>query len=518
MRSNTSKTLLNGVVAFVAQLISILLVFVNRKVFLLFLDVEYLGYQSLFGNVFTLLTMAELGVGQSISYRLYKEVVNKNEEEIGRLMQVYKFVYRIVAALVFTIGVICYFFLPYIVKDTTLSKDYIALIYFLQLASVIASYFFSYKRVIFFVTQKEYKVVIIDLAVYISVQLLQLIFLIIFRNYLVYLILNLSTGFIQNLVIHFKSRREFPFLKSKQSVNRQYIKSINLFKDVRNVIIHRLSYAVYSGTDNIVISSFLGIRYVGFYGNYFTIHSSVIKLLVRKLLHPIQATLGNILYSDRSKEQLWEQFKMFDVFSFFFASQISLGFFVFYQPFIQLWLGEEYLLSFSFVIMFCITIYFGLVWEMVYKYRAVLGDFKQDRWFMATSAVLNIAVSVICVQFWGITGIQFGTLVAFIPIAAGRIRFVVKNYFGQSMAKYYIKHIALFGLCSIEAAACYFITRNMPVDIPFFILRFAVWLFVPLTINVLVFLRNKYFHELVEYGKRIMKSIFAKRKKGEKTE
>ena len=511
--SNTAKTLKNSIVAFLAQIVAFLLVFVNRKVFLMFLDLEYLGYQSLFSNVFTLLSVAELGVGQAISYRLYKEIVNSNEDEIGRLMFVYKRVYQIVAAIVLTIGCICFFFLPYIVKDSSLDRGYLALIYFLQLASVVATYFFSYRRVIFTATQQEHKITIIDLTVSICIQVLQLVFLALFRKYLIYLIINLSTGFIQNVILMRMSDREFPYLKKKQIITKEYLNSKNFFQDVKNVIIHRISYAVYDGTDNIVISSFLGINYVALYGNYQIISSSLNKLLVNKLLNPIQATLGNILYSDRSKEQILNQFKMFDVFSFFFASQISLGFFVFYQPFIQLWLGQEYLLPFSFVILFCITMYVGLVFEMVYKYRAVLGDFKQDRWFMASSAVLNVVVSLICVQFWGITGIQFGTLIAIIPIVSGRIRFVIKNYFHESMFGYAFKHVILLGLCATEAVICYFITEPMPVDIPFFLLRFVVWLFVPLTINTIVFARNKHFIDLVRYLKSIFSSIVMKFKK-----
>ena len=513
MKSNSVKTLRNSAIAFIAQIISFLLVFINRKVFLAFLSLEYLGYQSLFSNVFTLLSVAELGVGQAISYRLYKQIVNKNYDEIGRLMYVYKVVYRVIAAFVLALGIICYFLLPYIIKNSTLDWWYITIIYFLQLSSVVASYFLSYRRVIFTATQQEYKVTITDLSVSIAIQILQLLFLAIFRNYLIYLVINLSTSVIQNFIIKCLSDKEFFFLKKKQIISRSYLKSINIFSDVKNVVIHRLSYAIYDGTDNIIISSFLGVSFVALYGNYHTIHSSVVKLFVRKLLHPIQATLGNILYSNRSKDQLWSQFKMFDVFSFFFASQIALGFFVFYQPFIELWLGGQYLLPFSFVVLFCITIYFGLVWEIVYKYRAVLGDFRQDRWFLVTSAVLNICVSLVFVQIWGITGIQFGTLIAFIPIAIGRIRFVVKNYFKESMTIYLAKHFLLFLLFSSEAIICYLVLYNMPVTIPFFIIRFLVWLVVPISINTLVFCKNKDFIRLVRYFKDVIYSSFTRRKK-----
>ena len=497
--SNTAKTLKNSVISVFAQIVSFLLVFVNRKIFLMFLDIEYLGYQSLFGNVFTLLSVAELGLGQVITFHLYREVVQKNEDEMGRLMTVYKYVYRIVALTVLVIGGGCYFLLPYIIKGSTLEWWYISVIYFLQLGSIIASYFLSYRRVIYRVSQKEYVCVRIDMFVHIGIQILQLVFLALFKNYLLYLVINLSTGVIENVIIALKSNRDYPFLKKRYAISRAYLKTKNFFQDVKNMIVHRVAYAVYSGTDNIVISAFLSVSYVGMYGNYYTLHTSVVTLFVRKIMTPVQATLGNIVYSDRSLEKQWEQFKVFDVFSFFYASLISLGFFVFYQPTIELWLGKQYLLPFSFVIMFTITIYLGLVWEIVYRYRSVFGDFKQDKWLMVASAVLNIGISILGVHYWGITGIQVGTLVAFLPIAHGRIRFVVKNYFHQSMWLYYLKHLVLFGVVAGEGAICYFLTRWMPVNIPYYLLRGVVWFFVPLAINVLIYFRSPYFKRLMKY-------------------
>ena len=509
--SNSKKTLRNSIIAVVAQIISFLLVFVNRKIFVIFLDIDYLGYQSLFSNIFTLLSVAELGIGSAISFHLYKEIVNANHDEIGRLMYVYKMVYRIVALIVLVAGIGCYFLIPYIVKDTSLTPEYLAVIYFMQLGSIFLGYFLSYKKIILTASQQEYKITIVNLSVSVSIQVLQIFFLFLFKNYLVYLAINLSTGLIENLILSSKIDKQYPFLKRKYSVDKAYLQEKNFGENVKHVIVHKICYAIYGGTDNIVISSFLGIRSVAIYSNYLVVQKSVMNILFYKLLNPVQATIGNIVYSERSKDELWEQFQILDVFSFFFATFITLGFLVFFQPFIQLWMGEDYLLPFSFVALFCITIYFGAVWELVYKYRSVFGDFRQDVWFMVASAVLNIAISIPGAIFFGIPGIQFGTLVAFFPIAIGRIRFVVKNYFGKSMSKYLIKHLALFFVAVFEGAVCIAVTIWMPVDIPFFLARGVVWLIVPAIINVILFSRNKHFKGMIAYFKNLLHSFFKKK-------
>ena len=300
--NNTEKTLKNSIISVGAQILSLILQFINRRVFIIFLDIEYLGYQTLFGNVISLLSVAELGIGNIIAFHLYKEIVDNNENEIGKLMYLYKWLYRIVAVVVLCAGIWCYFLLPFIVKDATASWSYLHLIYFLQLGSVIAGYFLSYRRTIYIATQQEYKCVQIDLYTTAIVQVLQLGLLALSRSYIVYLCLQLSTNIISNIIIARKTDKDFPYLRNKYIVTKEDVEKRHLFSDLKNFLIHQICYAVYSGTDNIIISAYCGVRNVALYGNYVTVQKGVMQVLFYKLLNPVQATIGNIVYGNRSKK------------------------------------------------------------------------------------------------------------------------------------------------------------------------------------------------------------------------
>ena len=497
---NSAKTLKNSIISVIGQILTLLLQFVNRRVFVMFLDIEYLGYQSVFGNVFSILSVAELGIGGIISFHLYRELVTDNKQEIGKLMYLYKRVYRIIAAVVTVLGLATCIFVPYIVKDAGKDISYLYIVYFLQLASTIAGYFLSYRRTIYAADQKEYKTVEIDLFTNIAVQIVQLFMLAVFRNYLLYLAIQLSTSFIANFVILCKTNRDYPYLKEKYTVTAEDISKRKMIPDIRNFLVHKIAYAVYSGTDNIVISAICGIRYVALYGNYYILQKGVLNVFFYRLLNPVQATIGNIVYSDRDKDELWKQFEMFDVFSFFFASYICLGFLTFFQSAIRIWLGSaEYLLSDSFVIVYSLTIYLGAVWEIVYKYRSVFGDYRQDRNCMMVSAILNVVISVILAYKLGVLGVQIGTFFAFLPIAYGRIRFVVGHYFGKSVKRYLIKHLLLFSVVLTESLAVYLLTKEMPVTVLGLLRRAVVWAFVPAVINGLLYFRNPHFKDLCKY-------------------
>ena len=510
---NTEKTLKNTVVSVVSEVLTLLLGFIGRRIFVIFLDVEFLGYQSLFSNIFSLLSVAELGIGSIISFHLFKELAEDNREEIGKLMYLYKWIYRLIAAVVLVLGIVCAFAVPHIAKDAKASREYLYLIYFMQLGNIIAGYFLSYRRTIYIANQKEYKCVQIDLYKTICIQIVQIAALALFRNYIIYLAIQILGNIASNVLIAHATDKDYPYLKEKYSVSLDDIRKRNMFADVRNCLVHKISYAVYAGTDNIVISAFCGVRMVALYGNYFLLQQGVLQILYYKLLDPVRATIGNIVYSDRSKEDLWRQFKVFDVFSFFFGNYISIGFLIFFQPAIQLWMGKEYLLPMSFVVVFSVYIYFHASGEMVYKYRSVFGEFSQDRNCMLLSAVLNILISVALVRVWGVTGVQVGTLVAFMPILYGRIRFVVKGFFKQSVREYIVKHALLSLPVMAEAAIIWKVTTPMEITITGLCLRAVVWAVVPGVTGLLIYWRSPYFKELLVYADNIVAAMKKKLKK-----
>lgn len=499
------KILKNSSISVISQILLMIFQFVNRRIFVMFLDIEYLGYQSVFSDIFSFLSVAELGFGEIISFHLYREVANNNTQEIGKLMYFYKWVYRIIACVIAAIGLVACAFIPFIVKDATKSMGFLYAVYLLQLLSTVCGYFLSYRRVIYVVDQKEYKTIEVDLVVKLVVGVINLITLAIFRNYILYLCIELSVSVIANVILYKKTNKDYPFLKEKYHLSREDIIKRNMVSDVKNLAIQRIGYAFYGGVDNIVVSAGCGIRTVGLLGNYRSLQSNVTNLFFYKLLHPLQAALGNIIHDDDGKkEEQWEQFKMLDIFSFFMATYLSLGFLVFFQPAIQIWMGgTEYLLPDAFVFVNAMTTYFTSLWEIVYKYRCAFGDYRQDRNCILTAAALNVILSVALVGKFGVVGVQAATLIAFFAIAYGRIRFVVRGYFGQPVRFYLFKHVGLFLVALAEMVIAHVLTRQMPVTIGWILMRFLIWGLIPLGTGCLLFFRDPHFWDLCRYVKKI---------------
>lgn len=99
------------------QLLSNILSFVNRTVFIYTIGISYLGITGLFSNIFSLLSLAELGVGSAISYSLYKPLAEHDIPKIQALMNLYAKSYRLIALIIAVAGLVTCPFIEYIIKD-----------------------------------------------------------------------------------------------------------------------------------------------------------------------------------------------------------------------------------------------------------------------------------------------------------------------------------------------------------------------------------------------------------------
>ncbi|MGL5902334.1 MAG: hypothetical protein ACRCZO_06555, partial [Cetobacterium sp.] len=115
MRLNNS--LKNIIYSLTSQILLVFFGFLTRKVFFNTLGVEFLGINGLLINVLSMLGLAEMGIGTSIIYSLYKPLAEKNESKIIALIQLYKKIYRILAFIVFILSLCLYPFLNIFIKE-----------------------------------------------------------------------------------------------------------------------------------------------------------------------------------------------------------------------------------------------------------------------------------------------------------------------------------------------------------------------------------------------------------------
>lgn len=507
----------NMIYIYGSTLLIVILNFIVRKVFLDVLTVDYLGYDSLFTSIFSLLSLSEMGIATIITYQMYSEIATNNVYQIRKLLYTYKLIYKIVGAFVLFAGAVVSPFIPLILKDTP--KDswaFIYAIYFLQLLATLCTYFLAYRRILFITYQRIYVCTLVDTVVNIVSVIAKMMVLLYLRNYIIYLLIAVAANVTSNLIISQKSKKEFPEITSVK-VTKEDIKQMNLFHDIKNMMATKIAGTIYGCSDDIIITYFLGITTNGLVNNYKMITSKLQEFII-SLFSSLQASIGNLVYDKETKNGIGF-FKALDLLGFLMGIVISTGLIAVGQPFILLWLkSNNYLLPYTFLIALSVNIFIAICNNPINYFRNTLGHFETDRNYMIAAAIVNIVFSILLSIRLGITGVIIATVMGHLLIFMGRTVVVFKYYINEKPTKYYLLFLSRLILLGVSSTASVFVGRLFDSVIANQLILFLIKGLVSVIISLAVFcianLRSESFNILIVYFKKVIDEI-SKRKKHE---
>lgn len=429
----------------VSELVLAVLKLVFRRIFVLSLGKEYLGISGLFTDILSMLSLAEMGFGISITYSLYRPVAQGNTEAVKSLMRLYRRVYQIIGVTVLSAGLMLTPFLNFFVKEMPESIPNIPLIYMLNVLNTGISYFFTYKSTLLFVHQKKYIEAIIHTSVTLTATIAQIAVLMLTRNYLYYLLLTIGASFIQNAMVSIKTDQLFPCLREKdvRPLPEETVREIR--RNVSAMILHRVGAVAVFGTDNILISKFAGVASAGLYSNYIMIRN-FLNTMVHTLFNVITPALGN-LNATEAEEHKREAFGRLNFFSAWLFGWMSICLLCLYDPFIELWLGAGYLLPSGTVLLIVVNFYITSMRIPVANSKSVMGLFWDERYKSIFEALVNLGVSIVLARRWGIAGVLTGTLISTMSMPfwiepLGLFRYGLKQAPGEYFSCYFF-HLAV---------------------------------------------------------------------------
>ena len=504
----TKRTLLNMAYALGSSLLLLLLGLVTRRLLVDNFGPQITTASQVVSQLFNFFSIAEFGVGSVISYRLYEQIAAKNEEKISKYMSMYKWAYRVVGLVIAGLALIGAAALRWIMPDVPAATAYT--VYGLNVISTLCSYFLITRRLMYTCTQQGYRCTQIDFCCNVLTSLAKIAVSLWFPNYVLYFSVTIFFNVTANLLIARRFRKDFPYVHDvKVTVND--FKDLGIFHDLRYFLVHRLSNTIYGSSDTIVTSRLGGSTQTTFLGNYNTISTSATDL-GNKVMDSFAAAIGSIVYdksaaaNDHDKQVFWGM----DLFSYLFASFVATAYFCLFQPFMASWMGEKWLLPLGFVLVFCLNEYVGWNHRMLGSYRAVLGHFEDDQWFMVASATVNLALSFILFPLFDITGALIATVVAHCIMWAGRIRVVFRQYMRGGLGHY----LGVQALHLVTLAVCmggsYALCARMPGGWLGLVPRIFVVLVVPNALNLAVYGWGRDAAYLRQYAGKVAKKLLKK--------
>ena len=500
----TKNSIKNTSVSFITNLLTIVIGLIAQAIFIKILGSEYLGINGLFSNIISMLGIVELGVGSAIIYHLYKPIAEENIKKVKALMNFYKKCYTIIALIILTIGLMITPYLNLFIEEVTIDIN-ISLVYILFIIEIVCSYLLSYKRSIINANQKNYLVNFIHIGYLVILNILEIIILVLTKNYYLYLGIKIGMRILENVGITILANKLYPYLKNNNEKLDENTKK-DIFQKVKALFFHKVGGFIVLGTDNIIISKFIGIIEVGLYSNYYMIIDAVEKLF-GQVIRVITPSVGNMLVKE-SAEKSFEIFKRVRFLNFWIATFSGISLLVVMNSFITVWIGSKYLLATCVLIVLVLNYYAKSMRSCHMIFKEAAGIYYEDRYIPLLESVLNIVASLILLKYFGLAGIFMGTIISSLALyCISYPKYVYKKLFNRSYLNYTKETLGYLSIFLVLAFITYKISRLIVINNAFLslIINCLIAVVIPNLVLLIIFWHTdnfKYYLNLLKSFKK----------------
>lgn len=498
------NAVINVIAGGLGTLIIGVLQFVGRIVFIRFLSDDYLGISSLFTNILSVLSLAELGLGTAIGYSLYQPLMERDEEKIRAIMSFLKKAYFLIGFFILMAGMILLPFLPYLVNTTTEVAN-LNLIYILYLLQSVSSYWFwAYKSILLQADQKNYLIKLYQVITNSVVIVIQILILVINHNFLLYSIVGLTANVFTNILAARTVDQKYSYICEKESTRLGQADKKLILKNVLGMSIFRINMTVGNSTDNLLISAFINVRIVALYGNYQIVIMGISQVAMQ-LFEGVTASVGNLFVDDSNNNNMFV-FQCVQLLCYWIYSFLGIGILVLVNPVIQFCFGSERLLTDEIVILQVIYFMMNGFQRTSFIYRNACGLFWQGKMRPLFTAILNLILSVLWVRQYGLMGVILGTIVSWFMTTWWYDPLVVYKYvFHKPILSYFLGYIKATALTVVLAAMVVKISLLIPVQgMVQFLLKILLVLVIPNLGYYFIYRKTDEFKYLVEIVKNML--------------
>lgn len=501
--SRIQNAMKNTVFSFSVKLYQALVPFIMRTVMLHTIGIGYLGLNGLFASVLQILSISELGISSAIVYSMYEPVAKHDTKKLCAILRLYRILYAIIGATIFVLGAVMIPFLPRLVSGEVPPDINIYVLYVMYLVSTMLSYsVFSYRSSLLEVYQRNYVINKINLITMTVQFALQIAFLLLFKNYYLYILTQFAVQLLNQFAVYLCVKRLFPEIKPEGKIEKQMMQEI--FHKVRGLFFGRISGIILNASDTIVISMFLGLTVLAIYQNYFFILTSIIGF-ISSILSGSMAGIGNSLVTE-TKEKNYNDFRRFTFIMSGIVCICTNCFLVLFQPFMKIWMGEDKMLSMGMVILFCVYFFIFEYNQLFNVYKDAAGLWYEDRFRPLVTSLANLSMNLLLVRYVGLYGIIASTVLSILCIG---MPWLLRNLFHllfHRSASEYLKELGKYvAVTVISCGISYFVTRDLHFDglIGLFLYA-AVAVAIPFCMYLILFRKNVYFKETLNLAKRLL--------------
>ena len=433
---------------YISNFIILIMGFYQRKVFIMVLGRTLLSVNTLYTDILSMLSLAELGIGTALNFSLYKPVAENNHEKIKSYMQLYKKAYLAIAGVIAVVGLALTPFLQYIIKESDrgdISIRNLTIYYLIFLFNTVSSYFVAYKYSLVNAQQKSYIQTNITTITKIVTVLAQIAILLTTENFLLFLLTQAAIELIQKIFVSVYFNRLYPYLRDKNVQKLEKKETDIVITKSKALMFHKIGDVARLQTDSIIITTCINTDLVGVVGNYNLVINYAANF-VNVIFNSLISGFGNLVATE-SKEKQYSVFKVYRFVACWLYGFAAVGFWLMLTPFITgIYLDESWLLAQSILSLILIDFYFKGGRTVLLNFKIAAGIFEQDKFLPLIQGGLNLLISIVGARYIGLAGVYIGTVVSGILANLIRPVIVYRDCFDISPWDYFkdsIKYISV---------------------------------------------------------------------------
>ena len=446
------RSILNISISITTKVIVLVFAIVLKSLLIRFCGNDTNGLYSLFTSILGFLAIADLGVGTAISFSMYKPIVEGNTKKVAALYNLYKKVYFIVGICVAVGGLIVMPFLPTLAKDYSSSYN-IYLTYSIMLIAVVLTYAYSSKVSLINAYKNNYVTTLINSIATITRRIIQLFVLIFTHSFEIYLLAKIVGVSVEWLLVELYSRKHYKeLITTKEKVDQETKHEV--VKNTKAMFMHKIGAVVVSTIDGIIISACLGVAILGKYSNYLIIITSMVTVL-NLFFTPITSVIGHLCATGNVKEER-KYFRFMYFLNFTVGIVFFLGYYAIINNLVSIFFGGDLVMDYSIPFVLTLNYFIQYMRQTVLLYRDATGVFYQDRFKPIFEGILNLSLSLLFVQWFGVVGVIVATIITNVFICHIVEPYILyKHGFKQpkDKVKYYILNYFLI-LVFVVALIC----------------------------------------------------------------
>lgn len=446
MVGRVQKSIINAKVNMIFYVITAILAFFSRRIFLDNLGTEFLGLSSTLGDILNLMNITELGIGTAVGITLYKPLYNGEKGKINDIISVYGFLYSRIGLFIGLLSIVLSVFFPLFFRNITIPLWLVYFLYFSMVYGALLGYFVNYKQIILSASQNNYVIIYRYNTITVIKTLLQMFLSFLPYNVIWWIGLEIVATTINSIVLIYSVRRYYPWLDTSVDHGKNIFSDYkDLWLKTKQVFVFKISHLIFNGSINILIGIFSSLSMVTIYGNYNMLMSKVTALF-DGLFVGMGASIGNLI-AENNKGKLMNVFYQLLSLRYFIAGLCSIVLYFTVPKLIVLWLGNQYVMEQKILVLMSMHIFILQARLCVTNFKDAYGLF-QDVWAPISEVCISIIFSLILGHHYGLIGILFSFALAdFLIKMCWQPFYLFKYGFKESIISsyfpYFFKYIVL---------------------------------------------------------------------------